>query len=279
MATPRKPSGATRPKPSGPSGAASKASRLPKTSLPIGYAQDLTVSHKKVLLAGPSHSGKTYFAAQFPNTLWFDSDHNLETVKNMGLNSPVINLSTEDFRTGDMGFLQLRKMLHGLIEQEGELHEFCKESKIETLVFDSLTSLSYQLEEELLANHPNKERKQNMSERLSLPDYNLILGRMLGIVEKFTSADLPYNVVATAHVELATNDITEAVEEQPMLTGKALGRKIPGLFGDVFLTGYDTKENKYFAVNIPTRRFQYAGNRGGSKVAKFYNPTYEEIYG
>lgn len=251
----------------------------PKSSLPIAHVADHRVSHKKVLIAGKSHTGKTYLAAQFPNTLWFDSDHNLETVKNMGLNPPVVVLHTEEFRNGNMGYLELRKILNQLIDQEGEWHDYCTDNGIETLVFDSLSSLSYQFEEELLENHPNKNRKEAMAERLSLPDYNLILGRMKGVIELLTSSTMPYNVVGTCHVELAVADITEAIEEQPLMTGKALGRVVPGLFGDIFLTGYDTKEKKFYATNEPTKRFQYAGNRGGSKTGVFYNPTYKDIYG
>jgi len=241
--------------------------------------------HDKVLLCGKSGTGKTTFACTYPNPFVLDFDKGLATVRNKNIpRIKFIRMTGDNKNSKGIGedgsivcsYKNVLATIRDFIYREGEIWEAIADQdiKVETLILDSLTSLSDLFESEIVVRDEGSKVPRNGS--LQLQDYNLIQRRLFSVIDILRELD--YNFICTAGIQIDKDEQTGRFLEDPMMTGSKLGPRIPYLFDEVYLHTYDEKANKWYVTGTQTRTFNHAKSRTGLPYGeKFENPTYDKL--
>lgn len=247
---------------------------------------DEEVRKMSVLLCGRNKTWKTTLASQFPKPLIINTDPNIAALED--LNIPMFNIermTEENKKDKDklLSFKDVRKIIVNLRDKDGPFYDELKEEgyEPETIVLDSISSLSDLMESEIMVSPPITDKGVEGGQRndaLQLQDYNRVQRRLFGVLDLFRN--LPYHKVATCWLDLSTDDRNRIVE-QPAATGSKLGPKIPHFFNEIYLLTRDDKENfgDVTLSVVPTRTASFPGSlkKGLRKVKTIKNPTYEKI--
>jgi len=243
---------------------------------------DAAVDPVRVLLAGGPKTGKTRFAASFPNPVFIDTDRGMKSIAKP--RPPAFVISRREPTSGPdelTSYRDVRDIISNLIYKDGPYWDALQSIGYEpkTLVLDSLSSLSDICEVEIIADPAvlgSKTEAKTHGEALQLADYNIIQRRIFGILD--LARQLPINFVVTTGVTF-TQDDKGILREQPNLTGNKLGPSVPHFFDDVFYMYQEREGNEilYYADNRPTRTWAHSGTRFGVPKDAFKFPTYDDF--
>jgi hypothetical protein len=230
----------------------------------IGYYDKGQSSKARVLLFGDTGVGKTRLAGSFPSPFFLDSDRGGKTL--VGQTIPFLSIS----RDGKV-FDEVMEILRALQQSSAPFNTL----KVETLVFDSVTSLADMLMTEAMkttgkiAIDPNKEKPE-------WSHYSIVQARLKTII-KFAQ-DLDINVVATCGTKLEKDDIRGTFIGKPNILG-GYRDVISYDFDDVvFMTCEGTQDSrKYMAYTGKISYFE-AKTRSGLNF-KYQNPSYSSMWG
>lgn len=214
----------------------------------------------RCLLIGPSGAGKTRLAGAFPNPFVINCDKGLATLRQKHIPYYTIEPYTK---------------AHTIVL---EIMKACKlgtapfdSLKVETLVIDSLTSLSDLMELELVK-FPREASGEANKEVMSLPDFRVHRRRVLNLVRY--AQDLPVNVVFTANLKTDKDEITGSLIQVPSVAGAQLPTEMPALFDEVYYMERDSKEQEYCLYTKSFRWFK-EGKTRYELPEKIKDPSWE----
>lgn len=165
----------------------------------------------KMLVAGQPGTGKTRFAATFPNPIFANAWGGMASIADRSL--PYVNLSSE------ANALQLKMLLEGTPEEREARFGF----PVDTLVIDTIDEFQRVLLAERLVHEKRAETNAG--------DYGWLGQRMHTIFEGFVSLDI--NFVVIAHLK----DVTDAESGRLFIK--------PGLAG-----GFADQMHQYFTHSV-----------------------------
>lgn len=166
----------------------------------------------RVLVYGPSGTGKTYFGSTFPKPFFFDFDGGWLTL----INRPVDGVSFADER-GAGAYQKFEKLFN----------EKVKDPKVETLVIDSLTTFS----EHLMRNVMSLQNKPADTVP-DLRDWGIFIQRMKRLLYQVT-AGRSKGLVMTAHEKIITDD-AGLVKFVPLISGQVLPSHLSIWFDETY---------------------------------------------
>lgn len=224
----------------------------------------------KILLVGPAKTGKTYFACSWPKPLVINTDFGLK-----GLEVPSFDIerySQEGSRDKDVlcSWRDVYEILDNLRYQKGKFWDVLKDENYipETIVLDSISSLTDCMEAEIILSNPDRKGK------LQIQDYDTIKRNTLELVSTATRCLPAYHFIATIGIDVREDNLG-VTREQPMATGRKLGPSIPHYFDDVYICSYE--KGKWILSPKQTTRVKYSGTRSNVPLEDFENPTYEKM--
>jgi hypothetical protein len=231
--------------------------------------------HSSFCICGLSKSGRTTFAASFPEPLWLDFDHGLETVSDV--DDPMIAFKMKDrtYKIAMKIFRQLKNDGH-VTDSEGETF------KPKTLIVDTGSSLCYHLEAEVKKYEPEGAKpRPGSGDGLYLGDYNIIQTRLHNLI--LMTKELPMNVIWIFNIEKHTDPLLGGLNESPAVTGQKMSTGIPHFFNEVYYFFIGKKDNKYKMKFVPLEKFPYAGTKTKGRLKGKYpegvivDPTWDKI--
>jgi hypothetical protein len=183
-----------------------------------------------ILLVGDSGMHKTFFLGGCPNPFVYDFDKGLQTdnLEDRIPHATFRDIPREWKHTPEMekhglypvgqGWMKFIKHLNDMMDKLLTGRE-----KYETIGLDSLTFM-----QELAMSKILDDQKEPVPHQGSYGAQQKYLKTVLNALTV-----LPVNVVATAHIQRDTNDLTQVVEKLPLLTGKLAGL-IGAFFEEVY---------------------------------------------
>jgi len=234
----------------------------------IGYYNEAAKDHVRLLVYGESGAGKTTFAGTFPSPFVLDSDKGGRTLKDKTI--PFLPL-----HRGDRVFEICSNVLLKLEKKESPFDEL----KVETLVFDSLTSLADMLMVEAMRYPaPGHSPKDPNRVKPEWDHYSMIQNRMKHLMKY--AQDLGLNVVGTAGIKLERDEVLGSFVGKPNIIG-GYRDLIAHDFDEVYYLDCEEqsgeKPPKYVAHTTKYRYFE-AKSRDGIKD-RVEDPTYLKLYG
>jgi hypothetical protein len=229
----------------------------------IGYYDTAATSRVRALLYGDTGVGKTRFAGTFPKAFFLDSDKGGRTLRE--LHVPHLPLER-----GERVFELIMDVMRKVRAKETPF-------EVETLVFDSLTSLTDMLMIEAMKYPP--PGKMSLDANKQKPEwdhYSLIQNRLKTIVK--TAQDLDVNIVATCGTKLERDEVRGTFVGKPNILGSF--RDLVGYeFDDVIYMTIEggIKDRKYVAYT--TRVSYYEAKSRSGLQSRYEDPTYTELYG
>lgn len=226
------------------------------------YTDDPAKGFIRGLLVGPSGAGKTHLCGTFPSPYIVDCDKGLATLRDKHLPFFTIEAYTKAYHV----VLEIMKAVKMQAAPFDSL-------KVETLVVDSLTSLSDLMELELVK-YPREASAEANKEVMSLPDFRVHRRRILNLVRY--AQDLPVHVLFTANLKTDKDEITGSLIQVPSVAGAQLPTEMTALFDEVYYMEYDSKEQEY---NLYTKGFRWF-KQGKTRFAlpeKISDPSWEVL--
>jgi hypothetical protein len=230
----------------------------------IGYYDKGQSQKVRALLFGDTGTGKTRLSGSFPSPFFLDSDRGGKTLES--LHVPFLPIQRE----GKI-FEEVMEILRTLQAGKDPFDKLV----VETLVFDSVTSLADMLMIEAM----RTSGKTALDPTKSKPEwdhYAIVQARLKAIL-KFAQ-DLDVNVVATCGTKLEKDDIRGTFVGKPNIIG-GYRDLISYDFDDVvFMTCEGTQAaRKYLAY---TGRVSYYEAKSRSGLAfKVEDPSYAKMWG
>ena len=176
-----------------------------------------STKYEKVLVCGNSGTGKTVFSIGFPKPLYcFDFDNKITSAANFYRGESW--LQDVDYDTyqkqshADDPSERMDKKLSDLLTL------FSKgERPFETIVLDSLTTMSENVMNYLIKKNPGIKRMTiNKAQVPGLQDYGVFKTYMRELITKVLA--FPCNVVFTAHLETKRDDTSGRLIQRPLMT-------------------------------------------------------------
>lgn len=174
--------------------------------------------YPKILLVGDGGTHKTRFLGDVPGNYIFDFDAGMainrdrsveyDTIKDVPKGSKVTNPQKGLYPYGTAWAQFIRKL-----NEKGELID--KGKGPQAISCDSLTTLSSTCMNAILKNDDERESP-------AIHNWGAQISYMERIMDQLTS--WPVIFIATAHIQRNTNNVTEVVEQLPLLTGKLAGK-------------------------------------------------------
>jgi hypothetical protein len=242
----------------------------------MANAKDMKEKPLKVLLWGPSGTGKTKLSGSFPNPHFIDLDNGMSTLAGSNIN--YITLS--DKLTTDEDFIAICKANKkdpdkmcksvGYVKTMFLLEHWANTlTSNDTVIVDSLTILNNGALDYVL--------KLAGVATARIQDYGAAQKLLEDVFEQIN--DVKCNVIVIAHQQFVKDDESGFISWLPDTIGK-LANRIPIYFDEVWLTGTErSKEDKnkqdYYIETRPTRRTTAKSRL--SLPAKIVDPTYEKV--
>jgi hypothetical protein len=252
-------------------------SDFPSFLVNVGSTQDSRSKKQKVLVYGQEGTGKTLFAASWPNVLLFAFEEGVKTLQVRGKELPVLRFDRMDVKYGNiriytelMHTLDLYKMKEGPFAPDGPL------GHIETLAFDGFTTLSELLMLEIMAVEGMKDPN---TEKADWDDYGKLKNRFQSIISFLQDMDTFF--VGTAH--LAWKETSEGAGLKPMPDAVGSTRESLRYAFDELYYFHGTEvggKNKY-EVHTKLWRGYPAKTRSNIDAVLEWEgePTYLQLYG
>jgi len=234
----------------------------------IGYYNEQANETVRLLVYGEAGSGKTTFASTFPKPFFLDSDRGGRALK--GEKIPFLAL-----RRGDRIFDICYNVLTKLEKKEPPFDAL----EVETVVFDSLTSLADMLMvESMVYPSPGNPPQNPDAVKASWDNYSQVQNRLKHLLKY--SQDLGLNVVATAGVKLERDEILGSFIGKPNIVGgyrDLVGHDFDELY---YLACEEQGQGKPPAYVAYASKFRYfeAKSRDGFK-GRILDPSYIKLYG
>jgi len=234
----------------------------------VNFYDQVAKEHIRLLLYGEAGSGKTTFAGTFPRPFFLDSDKGGRTLKDKKI--PFLAL-----RRGDRVFDICYNVLTRIEKKEPPFDKL----EIDTIVFDSLTSLADMLiVESMVYPSPGSPPQNPDIVKASWDNYSQLQNRLKHLLKY--SQDLGLNVVATAGVKLERDEILGSFIGKPNIVG-GYRDLVSHDFDSVFyLECVDVgrgKPPKYVAHTSKYRYFEAKSRDGMMGVIE--SPAYERLWG
>ena len=172
----------------------------------------------RVLIWGPSGTGKTYFGLTFPGVKIYDFDGGLLTGVSKDLPEFVDASSYESFR-GAGAFEQF------LRDWKADI----KNPKIQTLFIDSLTSLSDHMMRTVL-----KLDGKDVDSNPKIQHWGSLINQLRTLFYSAVAESGTKNLVVSAHSQILADDEEGKVKYVPLIAGKKLPDRIGLWFDEVY---------------------------------------------
>lgn len=236
----------------------------------IQYVQEAETSkYVKCMVYGASGVGKTRFAATAPSPLFVDSDKGLKTVYTMGKNPPFIQLSR-----GDRVYKQVLEVISSAAKKEDK---FWSEQNVQTIVFDSYTSLADMLLVEVMKYPSRPENRRDPDNDKPIFDHWTALQARLRNITK-QCQDLGFNIIATCGQQVDKDEVSGAFIGQPAIQG-GYRNVIMHDFDEVYyMTAGQGKNGTEYKLYTKPYRYWVGKTRLG-EGAVISNPTFEKLFG
>jgi len=222
---------------------------------PPSTQRQITPAHKTVADLDPGHlmrvaiiaapgAGKTALAGTFPNPAFADTDRGIKTLKAKWFREkfPEVDLAKiryEQFddERDDHGLFKSASALWDVIEW---LNIQANDDEIETLVLDSMTSLSALAMHVALEMNQGSKKSKTLARAkkghaimdLTQADYGVEMSAIEQILDQLVS--LPKHIVCLFHERLEYSDTGSLRERLPLITGNRLRGKIGKWFDEVW---------------------------------------------
>lgn len=182
--------------------------------------KDIIPGDINVLLVGDGGTGKSRLAATFPDPYFFDCDKGMASVRDRAVDYDTFKEAAKGQKvskeqTETLGLYPFATAWPAIIKRLNELGTQMDkgECPYKTIVLDSLTTLS-----EIAMNHVLSSTSQDQPHQGSYGAQQQYIKRVMNELTAW-----PVRIVATAHIQKDTNDLTQVVEKLPLLTGKLAG--------------------------------------------------------
>jgi hypothetical protein len=230
------------------------------------------IGRPSILLVGDGGTGKTTFIGTCPKPYIFDFDNGVASLRG---NSEVEYDMFKDAPRGskvfnpDNGIYQFGKAWPAFISRLNEIGGQMDKGTCpyETLALDSVTTLSdicmnYVLNSD---GHTGNPQIQHWGSQIQL---------LQTVMDQLTSWDIIR--IVTAHIQRNTNDVTQVIEQLPLVTGKLAG-KISIYFDEVYYTAVKVgaKGREYVLTTQSTGMIKSARSR--AKVPDGTKSDWQEI--
>jgi len=234
----------------------------------IGYYNEVAKGKVRLLCYGEAGSGKTTLASTFPRPFLLDSDKGGRTLKEKKI--PFLPL-----KRGDRTFDIVRNVLGKLEKKEPPFDELV----VETLVFDSLTSLADMLMIEAMVNPSPGTKPMNPMTQKPLWDHYALVGNRIQDLMKYAQ-DLQLNIVATAGVKLERDEVLGSFIGKPNIVGSYRNVVAHDFDEVLYLACEEQGQGKPPAYVAYASKFRYfeAKSRDGLK-GRILDPSYIKLYG
>lgn len=241
-----------------------------KWLLDVEYVQEVERNkYVKCMVYGASGVGKTHFAGTSPSPLFIDSDKGLKTIHTMGLNAPYIPLAR--------GERVYRKVLEVISSAAKKDSPFWKEKSIQTIVFDSYTSLADMLMVEIMKFPSRPENRRDPDNDKPIFDHWTALQARLKNLTK-QCQDLGFNIIATCGQQVDKDEVTGAFMGQPAIQG-GYRNTIMHDFDEVYYMTAETKNDRT-EYKLYTKPYRYwVAKSRGNPPAIVVNPEFEQLFG
>lgn len=205
----------------------------------------------KVLLFGESGTGKTCGASTFPGPIFYaDFDNKVESVASFIRDDEKLSeITYEKYPPVDQKGTSYEKWDKKL---DGIKRAFIAgERPFETIVLDSLTTLSDELMKYLMRTNPGIKRTMTKGVQIpALQDYGINRLYFKHMLMEFLA--MPCNLVVTAHIDITKDETTGQILRHPMMAGK-LANELNIFFPEVYRTF--VKDGKYMAQTQADRQY------------------------
>jgi hypothetical protein len=260
-------------------GGAMQPAETPKTPLfNITYTDDKSEQKTKTLLIGVSGTGRSTFASTYPSPLWINADYGLRTPFIRAKHQPKIDLQFgtveklpqhRTHRVLDFIYLALKN---------GDYKSMELEKMPETIIIDTVTSVSYFMEKEVCLWPEVVKKERSDDEFMQLQDYGHVQRRIHNVIALYGS--LPINLICIFNPKLIDIDGMPGQHYAPAVTGNAFSPGIPHLFDEVYWFDVDDgkpESERYFFTRVKSKKFPYAKTKCADMPEVVYNPTYDKI--
>lgn len=196
-------------------------------------------SNVKVLVYGPSGTGKTILAGSFPGPVeYWDFDHKASSIAQ--------HYKLEKDRLDNINvhqFAQLGKA-ERIASWEKRL-QFVDANKAKlpfnTLVIDSLTTMSAMMLDDYI-HRSQKGLKRALADIPCMQDYQLLDKHLTQIISGLLA--LPCNVIFIGHMNVEKDESSGMIYRKPLMAGK-FADKLPIYFEEVYVSKVDSSQ-KYW---------------------------------
>lgn len=234
---------------------------------------EMTTSNDvKLLLYGPSSTGKTITACSFPGPIkYFDFDHKISSAAQFYKAEPERLKQIDVVQFAPMNQQERMKAFMAELHKIQTIQHSKKPLPFKTLVLDSLTTFtSYLLDDYIHVSQRGMKRPEGGVN--CMQDYQLLQKHMTQILTGLLSLDC--NVVFIAHSQLEKDETTGSISNAVLMPGQ-LAAKLPIYFEEVYFAKLDPQGKHILQTQSDSRTVC----RTQRKLPKEIPARYESIVG
>jgi hypothetical protein len=234
---------------------------------------EMTTSNDvKLLLYGPSSTGKTITACSFPGPIkYFDFDHKISSAVQFYKQDQERLKQIDVVQFAPMNQKERMKAFMGELFKIQAIQHAKKPLPFKTLVLDSLTTFTtYLLDDYIHVSQTGMKRPEGGVN--CMQDYQLLQKHMTQILTGLLSLDC--NVIFIAHSQLEKDETTGSITNAVLMPGQ-LSAKLPIFFEEVYFAKVDA-QGKYM---LQTHSDSRTTCRTQRKLPKEIPASYNAIIG
>ncbi len=189
---------------------------------------------------GPAGSGKTYSIQTFPKPYVFDADGGILTIAGADVDYDIYDDPNPDKKA---------EAWRDIIKKT---YAFIKECPYETIVYDSITTIS-----ELMMNEVQRVNG-TLGQQPNIREWGILIDMFIDFLRVLKN--IPANVVCLGHDQLIQDETTSEIFVVPLVPGKKLPRRMLAYFDEVYYTEVSldrkTKQTLYQIQTQSSKRVQ-----------------------